>query len=449
MASYSSDSNDSVVSSVGDWDQPGNVVDTLGVSYKPVPSMLERELHSKYSFDRKWKEFSDVKLYDMQNSIRFRNLLHFLKFPCCPLYSSIMCCFKKEDYRFKTERLIQRRICQNFCNWDPSRCFLEDSHSGIFEDLMSVELHSLYNPEFESQFSQGYIYPQLVYPQSSPPDIYEFIEKIGISSELKYKDGIAVNLEHLSNHYRKKGSSIFTFEEKKVHDIIEGLLEASNVKINEQKRKIKKVYEASVNSSGTITKPIISLMMWGPQPNNNFPSTFQECDLEYDTDHKEIHTCLNFLSTDFWMFKHAENISCIEANSRKLEGPAMTQQLAVVYPCDQGKCNVNCVCKLCEKTKSNMCPIAEHKDHLRRFEPNCLIQKESQCQIHWVGHPNNFDNGEDIVVENNLFYHNKELVEQPRSYKVAELKFSNIKKSCQLCRNDVEDHFKNHLVFHV
>ena len=173
----SSSSIDSVVSSTGDWDQPENVVDTLGLPSKPVQSVLERKLKSKFSFDNKWKEFSDVRLYDIQNSERFHELYQTLKFPFLPLYSSILCCANKKSQRFKFERFVQRKICHKFCYWNPSNCFLEDSHSGKFEDLMSEELHNLHNPEFKDQFSEEYIYPQLVYPgRYNPPYVNKLID---------------------------------------------------------------------------------------------------------------------------------------------------------------------------------------------------------------------------------------------------------------------------------
>ena len=80
-----SDSCESVVSSTGDLDQPGNVVDTLGFQHKPVQSNAEKELIRKFSFDKKYKEFSDVRIYDIQNSDRFRQLFYALKFSRCPL----------------------------------------------------------------------------------------------------------------------------------------------------------------------------------------------------------------------------------------------------------------------------------------------------------------------------------------------------------------------------
>ena len=52
MASSRSSSSSSNFSSLGDWDQPGNVVDTLGLVSPPRLTELEKNLKSKYSFDK-------------------------------------------------------------------------------------------------------------------------------------------------------------------------------------------------------------------------------------------------------------------------------------------------------------------------------------------------------------------------------------------------------------
>ena len=63
----------------------------------------------------------------------------------------------------------------------------------------------------------------------------------------------------------------------------------------------------------------------------------------------------------------------------------------------------------------------------------CDAQKQSQCQEHWISHPENFDDKEDIAVEKNIFYHNGVLVDQPRQKAVEVVKFSGIKKKCKPC----------------
>ena len=161
---------------------------------------------------------------------------------------------------------------------------------------MKEEFHNSFNPDFKSQFSLEYDYPQLVYPgKFNPPNVDELIDRIGISSKLEYEEGIAVNLNYLSDHHRKKGSPLFTFEEKKVHDIIEALLDASYAKNDDYKKQIEAKYASSVSSSGDITKPILALMMWGPQDSDALPDCFNVCKLEFDSGNVELHKCLNFV----------------------------------------------------------------------------------------------------------------------------------------------------------
>ena len=158
--SRSTSSNESCL---GDWDQPGNIVDTLGLQPAPVISDAERKLKAQFSFDVH-KEFSDVRIYSMQNRRRFSNLFELLKFPCQPIFSSIFCIFNFKLYRYKPERFLQRRLCLDICNWNPGPCFLEDNHSRNLKDLMSKEFHQLYNPEFVARFKTEMktIYKQFV-----------------------------------------------------------------------------------------------------------------------------------------------------------------------------------------------------------------------------------------------------------------------------------------------
>ena len=73
----------------------------------------------------------------------------------------------------------------------------------------SETVHSSYNPEFRNFFSTETKTPQIVYESKySPPNLTIFLEELGISSKLQYKDGFAVNLDYLSDQNRKKGESV-------------------------------------------------------------------------------------------------------------------------------------------------------------------------------------------------------------------------------------------------
>ena len=85
---------------------------------------------------------------------------------------------------------------------------------------------------------------------------------------------------------------------------------------------------------------------------------------------------------------------------------------------------------------------------MNHFVKSCLVQQYSQCQDHWVAHPDNFNHEEDIFVEKNLFFHNDKLIDQPRNFASDVLFFAGIKKNCNRCKEDVHDHFRNHLDIH-
>ena len=90
--------------------------------------------------------------------------------------------------------------------WDPSKCFLEDSHSGKLEDLMSETFHSSDNPEFRNHFSAETKTHQIVYESKySPPNLTIFLEELGISSKLQYKDGLLLIWTILVTKIEKKG----------------------------------------------------------------------------------------------------------------------------------------------------------------------------------------------------------------------------------------------------
>ena len=127
----------------------------------------------------------------------------------------------------------------------------------------------------------------------------------------------------------------------------------------------------------------------------------------------------------------------------------MTNNLTMVYPSNIGVCWIACQCNLCKNTRKMLCSSKDHKNHLEKFSKDCLVQQSSQCEDHWVTHPDNFQVEEDIFVEKNVFFHHGELVEQPRNHIFDKIKLAGIKKKCTSCRENVYDHFQNHLVVHL
>ena len=279
------------------------------------------------------------------------------------------------------------------------------------------------------------------------------IEQLGISTELAYdEEGLAVNFEYVNDEYRNADRPLYSLEEKKATDIIVALLQSSEKKILAEKSDMTKLYQDSY--SGIKSQPILSLMMWGPQSRIVETSSSRDCCLESDSWNQlvldgKMHNCRYFSEKHYWMFGHSGGDICHDGDVASLEGPAMTDRLVVVYPCSNTRCMVDCVCDLCNNTSKNLCSLIKHKSHIRRFHGDCLVQKESQCQLHWVAHPDLFETEEDVFVEKNLYFHNNQLLEQPRTQAVEVVKFAGIKKACVECKHNVYDHFQNHLVFHL
>ena len=147
--------SDSFESFLDDLNNTHDAVDCLGLREGPKLTAYESRMRKKFTFDRnKYREFPDLRIFSIQSSYRYhKNFKHILKFPNIPLYDSLFCVFGRSYTGYRAERFLQRRICTHNCNWDPSQCFLEDSHSGRLKDLMRTEFLDQYNPEFSHKFT--------------------------------------------------------------------------------------------------------------------------------------------------------------------------------------------------------------------------------------------------------------------------------------------------------
>ena len=445
--------SDSDYSDLGECDNPWNAVDCLGSSHPLKFTDFEKKMKQKFTYDtQKYREFNDLRVYSIQSTHRYHNLRKLLKFPNIPPFNSVFCVFNRKYSGYRAERFLQRRVCLDRCNWDPSKCFLEDSHSGKFKDLMNQNFLDKYNPGFSSQFGQDKTNVELKVDKEKHPKIFELVVELGINSNFIYdKEGSAVTLDNLTDQFRNDERPLFILEEKKVNDIIIALLEASADDVEQHKVEMSKRFHDSFHYSGGESRPILSLMMWGPQNCNTFPIRSLSCSLEEDSWNRDVlngnlHKCQNFDGKHHWMFGHDDDVVC---NGAGLDGPGMKDNLALVYPCSKNICLVDCICSFCENTRRGLCKLNKHKKHMQQFDKDCLVQRQSQCQLHWVTHPENFEYEEDIVIEKNIFFHNDKLIEQPRNHVVDIIKFAGIKKDCLECRSNVHDHFRNHLDFHL
>ena len=107
MSSNSGDSSDSDNSYGVNLDSPWNVVDSLGLRQRPQITEFEREMKTKFTYDKqKYKEYSDLRLYSLQSTQRYYKLKNLLKFPHIPLYTSIS--------MFSTQNILDTEL-SGFC----------------------------------------------------------------------------------------------------------------------------------------------------------------------------------------------------------------------------------------------------------------------------------------------------------------------------------------------
>ena len=391
----------------------------------------------------------DLVILKMQNNHRFFNMEENFGLPFGLSFCRDFC------FNNKRNRDLQRHLCEHNCFWNPQACLLDQSHSGNLAELMEKPFHDNFNPSFKSLFGKKHSvkidwsltggvgrYPSL--------GLSKLIEEMGITTELQYDaNGSAVNLTNLCREFRDSDPvrPYFIMEEKKVHDITEALLVVNTSKIEENKIEMQSMYDESYNANGLLRKPILSLMMWGPLAGyDDLQTVAKICKVE-TTHSSSQHACSNFTEKHYWMFSHGSKVDCEKGPIEQLIGPAMTHDMRVIYPCNKLACNQGCKCYFCVLRFS--CPPNEPKQHILNSEQECEVQSRSQCQYHWVDHPDNFDEKEDISVEKNIFFHNGILVKQPRRSAVDLLKFSGITKYCNPCCKNVKSHFKFHMVPHL
>ena len=145
---------------------------------------FEKKAKKVFTFDKhpKYKEYNDLRIFQIQNSYRFASFLNAVEPPFIPLYSSVMSLFNRKDYEYRPERFLQRRLCSNLCNWNPAKCFLEDSHSGNLSELTNKAFHDQFNPGFKRLFQEDKTNLQLKEDKEHHPRIFELVKELGKQS---------------------------------------------------------------------------------------------------------------------------------------------------------------------------------------------------------------------------------------------------------------------------
>ena len=410
----------------------------------------EWDFKNSFSYDD-YFGFSDLKIYHFQNNYRYNYMWDDLGIT--PDSASFCNAFNEDRER---HRLVQRHLCDKLCFWNPQNCFFQDSHSGNLTDLMSKKFHDHFNPAFQEEFNRDF-HQKIDWAPTGGlghfPSIglNKLIEDLGITTKLNYNIGqYAVNFENLNKKFWNSipVRPLYVIEEKKCHDILEALINVRRIDIDNNRKQMKMEFDQSYKGNGPIRKPILSMMMWGPLTDFNIKKTDEKCKFDSFRDRQAgTHVCTNFSGKNYWMYSHSEKVECVKGPIEHIEGPVMTHDLTVIYPCNRSGCNHNCLCDLC--LNSQNCSKSEHKNHMTEIKEECVVEQNFQCQDHNINHPDNFDVMEDIMVQKNIFYHNLELEKQPRRHSAGDLKFAGIKRDCGLCRHNVENHFRHHKVIHL
>ena len=91
----------------------------------------------------------------------------------------------------------------------------------------------------------------------------------------------------------------------------------------------------------------------------------------------------------------------------------------------------------------------DHKLHIKFNVRDCVIQKHSQCQKHWIDHPENFEGKNDIEVKKKLLFHNNYILKNGQNYQLKCVQYAGLKIFCKECKIDTREHFVNHLTAHL
>ena len=165
---------------------------------------------------------------------------------------------------------------------------------------------------------------------------------------------------------------------------------------------------------------------------------------------------------EFTTFKHGDCVDCVHwelddenfgrdlkkhtaakicnPEHLNLAGPASQLNSAIIYNCEKGGCQVQCICIICNKhilcSTKRSCSEAPCKA--------C----EVQCSEHNIGIPRMFDEDEDLFT---ILVKKVEAKGQYSLFKMENVKvkkYAQIPKSCKACIKDLLDHQLYHKIFH-
>lgn len=434
---------------------PHDVVDSL--RHKPPPNYTADELRfmNTYTYDKEpvkeWRQVTDFDAIKECNLLKWDEISKLLgKSHGFKNSLSLYKQNKSEDLVI----LIERIICENSCYYFPAKCFM--SHKSDLKNLFRKSVHDKLNPHFKNIFENYEAKDAtLELTEYGAPKLLKLAEDIGFNTELQY-DGEFLNIDYsvLKEDFWMDKRPCFVKEEKKVLDIIHGLLLSAAIKREAD------IAHAVLSYSQTncgLNDPILKLMCHGPDYGvHEDEGNKMSCDIKQDEENLQYNgltfvehsDCKTFKKRDHWEYKHHEDESeCMENQNIALDGPVTNKKSEVYYPCNLRHCWVHCKCMFCYLNRTRHCK--QHKMHIKNNTKECSIQQEAQCQQHWIDHPDNFQEGDDIEIAKSLLYHNGELKTDGRNYRIGSSRYSGLKKVCKTCRKNTLDHLLNHLTPHL
>ena len=435
-----------------------SVVDTLGPAtrnYPPPLTIFEKKELRKFTYDKhpikEYREFSDVRVISMCNEIKSQQINQYIgQGPSLNLMDP------SRLYESKSETInkIARMLCENQCYFDPNACFFDDDHTFHFKDLMKKELHEKFYPTFDNIINKrNEEEVVLEYDGLNPPKTDKLCEKIGFTTQLQYNDQgyLDVNYDVFCRQLWDFNTPLFVLEEKKILDVILALLMAASQMFESRLNSITNMYAQEVIG---LNRPVLAAMNHGTEINGFASLNYEHCDTEIDEEkaifqiHVDHERCKNFTKEDYWKYKHKTDKETEESNELidfANSGPASLLNQSVVYPCNMGHWH-ECECRSCSLLRNVRCK--NHKLHMQHNIKKCMIKELTDCDEHYIDHPENVKD-DDFVIETNVLFHNGELLNSGRNYRNKKRIFAGIKRKCDNCRRKIQDHFKNHLVIHV
>ena len=417
----------------------------------PRLSKEEISLLNTYTYDKEpvkaWRQNSDYRVLRECNEYRWYEISKFLG-----KFSGFKCSSLLYQNPSRLCNLVFTLICTNKCYFLPEKCFLK--HGCNFKELMKKTLHDAQTSEFKELFKEAKDGLKIEHDVIGRPNLWKLAEEIGFNTPLEYNEDGYLNVDYsvFEEKYWNEQRPAFVKAEKKVLDVIHGLLISSTKKQEEEETEAQKIYSLNLNG---LNSPILKTMCYGPDV--EFKTVDKNINCDISKDEKKVNfdmnvqhpVCSDLYDEKHWKYQHGEaDISDCEKNQGLvLEGPACSTDSVVFYPCNLKHCWKCCECKFCRLAKIMICK--DHKNHIGFNIKDCPIQENAQCQEHWVNHIENVNKDEEIEVQLNIFFHGNQLIKNGRNYKYKTLKYSGLKVYCKKCRRNTADHLSNHLTPHM